>query len=212
MQTSPTRAPRRDAAENRTALLDAARLILNQDPDASLETIATAAGLSRRAVYGHFATRDDLVRALLDRGASGVVASLESVSHPDPTVRVALIASRLWHEVENIRVMALFAVRGPLKLHTAAHLAPVRLRVREAVEQGQADGTFRTDIPSDRLARLIEDSALSVLEESARSALAQREGHRLVMLTTLGTIGLGWREAAAVIDTHEELAWKDITR
>src|SRR4051812_36960171 len=106
MTISAPRTQRRDAAENRTALLDAARLVLNQDPDASLETIATAAGLSRRAVYGHFRTRDDLLPVLLKRGAATVVAGLENVPHPDRVVRLPLIASRLWAEVENIRVMA----------------------------------------------------------------------------------------------------------
>ena len=59
-----TRAPRSDAAKNRAALLDAARSELNRDPDASLDTIAAAAGLSRRAVYGHFPSRDALIAEL----------------------------------------------------------------------------------------------------------------------------------------------------
>jgi AcrR family transcriptional regulator len=209
MTISAPRTQRRDAAENRTALLDAARLVLNQDPDASLETIATAAGLSRRAVYGHFRTRDELLTVLLNRGAATVVAGLENVTHPDPVVRLALIASRLWAEVENIRVMALFAVRGPFKRQTAVHLAPLRARVRAAVIEGQESGAIRSDIEVERLARLIEDAALAVLEESARAPLAQRDGHHLVMLTTLGTIGLGWRDAQTIIDSHSELAWKD---
>lgn len=59
-----TRAPRRDAASNREALLDAARAILNRDPEASLDTIAAAAGLTRRAVYGHFPSRNTLLAEL----------------------------------------------------------------------------------------------------------------------------------------------------
>ena len=59
-----TRAPRSDAAKNRTALLDAARVELNRDPDASLDTIAAAARLSRRSVYGHFPSRDALIAEL----------------------------------------------------------------------------------------------------------------------------------------------------
>jgi AcrR family transcriptional regulator len=69
--TAPERAPRKDAAENREAILRAAALLLNDDPDASLEAIAAAAGLSRRALYGHFATRDDLLRELVVLGALG---------------------------------------------------------------------------------------------------------------------------------------------
>jgi AcrR family transcriptional regulator len=108
------RAPRKDAASNRQALLEAAVVALDRDPDASLETIATTAGLSRRAVYGHFATRDDLVREVLQRGARRIVESLAGITHADSRIHVALIGARLWAEVEQVRVMARVAVRGPL--------------------------------------------------------------------------------------------------
>ena len=102
--------PRRDALENRAALLAAARVALNRDPDATLDAIATEAGLSRRSVYGHFATRDELVRELVAAGAARVAGALTGVGHPDPLVRLALVAARMWAEVADIRVMALFAV------------------------------------------------------------------------------------------------------
>ncbi|MES2169657.1 MAG: helix-turn-helix domain-containing protein, partial [Actinomycetota bacterium] len=114
MTTTSTRAPRRDATENRGALLDAARALLNRDPSASLEAIAAEAGLSRRSVYGHFANRDDLLSELVTLGSQRVAGTLDGVSHPDPVVRLALIGARLWREVESVRVMAVIAVRGPL--------------------------------------------------------------------------------------------------
>jgi AcrR family transcriptional regulator len=206
--TTTTRAPRRDAAENREALIAAAKTVLNRDPSASLETIATAAGLSRRSVYGHFANRDDLLLELVTSGAKRVADALEGLTHPDPVVRLALIASRLWREVEAVRVMAVVAVRGPLAAHTTSALAPVRRGVREAIADGRAAGSMRQDLPVALLARLVEDTALSVLEESTQNPLASREGHDLVMLMTLGTVGFGWREARAVIDANTELQWK----
>jgi AcrR family transcriptional regulator len=205
---STTRAPRRDSTENRAALLAAARLVLNHDPDASLEAIAAAAGLSRRAVYGHFASRDDLLRELVTLGAHRVAASLATITHPDAVVRLALIASRLWHEVENMRVMAVFAVRGALKQHTDEALRPLRSIVLDAILEGRHAGTIRDDVAAERLARLIEDAMFAVLEEATHHPLAEEEGHRLVMLSTLGVIGLGWREAGAFVDSHAELDWK----
>jgi hypothetical protein len=142
-------------------------------------------------------------------GALRVATSLETVSHPDPLTRLALIASRLWHEVESVRVMAVVAVRGPLASHTGAALQSVRSSVREAIVDGRADGSMRQDVPVDRLARLVETCALGVLEESARHPLAAREGHRLVMLMTLSAVGLGWHDAGRFIDERPELAWRD---
>jgi AcrR family transcriptional regulator len=207
--TTTTRAPRRDAAENREALIAAAKTVLNRDPSASLETIAAAAGLSRRSVYGHFANRDDLLLELVTSGARRVADALEGLTHPDPVVRLALIASRLWREVEAVRVMAVVAVRGPLAAHTTSALAPVRRGVREAIVDGRAAGSMRQDLPVALLARLVEDTALSVLEESTQNPLPSREGHDLVMLMTLGTVGFGWREARAVIDANTELHWSE---
>jgi len=197
---------RSDALANREALLAAARVALNLDPDASLESIATLAGLSRRSLYGHFATRDELLRELISTGAARVASGVATVDHPDPLVRLALIASRLWHEVEDIRVMAVFAVRGPLKGLTATALAPLRARVAAAIAEGAANGSVRGDIPVDRLARLVEDAALSALAEASSSALPSAVAHRLVILLVLSTAGLSAADSATLIDTHPELA------
>jgi AcrR family transcriptional regulator len=204
---STTRAPRRDAAENRAALIAAAKAVLNRDPSASLEIIAAEAGLSRRSVYGHFVNRDELLLELVTSGARRVAGALDGLSHPDPLVRLALIASRLWQEIESVRMMAVIAIRGPLASHTAVALDPVRRIVREAITDGQRDGSMRIDLGRELLARLVEDTALLVLEESTEHPLPAREGHNLVMLMTLAVVGYGWRDAQHFIDSHHELDW-----
>ena len=200
-----TRVPRRDAADNRLALLAAARIVLNEDPESSLEAIATRAGLSRRAIYGHFANRDELLRELVTSGSARIAGALEGVTHSDPVVRLALIASHLWQEVADIRMMAILAVRGPLKVHTVDALRPLRTSVLAAIVEGQATGQVRTDIAAPRLAHLVEDSALAVLEESSEHPMAASEGHNLAILVVLGAIGFGWREANAFIESHSIL-------
>ena len=196
---------RRDAVENRAALLTAARAVLNRDPDASLEAIAAEAGLSRRSVYGHFPTRDDLLREVTALGAARITAALVGTADDDPVVELALIAARLWSEVDSIQVMAVFAVRGSLRGNIAEALAPLRAMVLFAVDRGQAAGGIRTDIDARRLARLVEDSLLSVFDESTRSTLTPAEGRRLVMLSVLSTLGLDWRSAGQLIDTTKAL-------
>ena len=56
---------RRDATANRAALLVAAQSVLARDPHASLDAIAQSAGLSRRALYGHFSDRESLLREVI---------------------------------------------------------------------------------------------------------------------------------------------------
>jgi len=72
----------------RTALLAAARAILEERgfPDLTMAAVAEHAGVTRRAVYLHFAGRADLIGALFDYVAEteGLGASLQRVrSAPD---------------------------------------------------------------------------------------------------------------------------------
>jgi AcrR family transcriptional regulator len=202
--TASARTPRRDATENRAALLAAARVVLNRDPDAGLDAIAAEAGLTRRAVYGHFANRDALLLELVVQGTSRVVDALVAVDHPQPLVRIALIASRMWHEVEAVRVMTLFAVRGPFQAQVAERLRPLRRHLSDTVREGARHGV-RTDIPADTLARLIEGAAIAVLDEAGRSRMAAAAARRLAMLAVLGMAGLDAAAANRLIDETPEL-------
>jgi AcrR family transcriptional regulator len=207
MPTSSTRAPRRDATANREAILAAAAVALNEDIDASLESIATRAGLSRRAVYGHFATRDELLIEVFTRGARRLAALLDPVSHPDPLVEIALFGATLWAEVEHVRVSAALAVRGPHRETVGTALDPARERLRDTVRRGMESGRIRTDLDRETVTRLIENAAVSVLDEATRARLTPEAGHRLVMLAGLGAAGMGWREADDLIETTPELAF-----
>lgn len=192
------RAPRRDATENRAALLEAAKSVLQQDPDASLETIATAAGLSRRAVYGHFPSREDLVRELVTAGAARIAAAMPSpadLAVLPPASRLAEIAVALWSEVSHVRSMARVAVRSPFIESVAAVFAPLRAQVREACALGIADGSMRDDVDAETLGRLVEGACITVLDEATRSGTSDEAGRRTVVLSALGTAGIDWRTA-----------------
>ncbi|WP_382308655.1 TetR/AcrR family transcriptional regulator [Herbiconiux sp. UC225_62] len=201
----PTRAPRRDAAENREAIVAAAATVFRRDPEASLDAVASEAGLSRRALYGHFGSRDELLAELLTRGAARISAALAGVHDSDPRIHLALIGAALWAEVQQVRVLAQLAVHGPLEKTVADALAPVRASVRRAARDGVEAGWFRPDVPVESLARLIEDAAIAVLDEAVRTDLSEPEGRRLVMAMGLSVAGLSWRDANALIEATPQL-------
>jgi serine phosphatase RsbU (regulator of sigma subunit) len=64
---------REDARRNRERILKAAGRLLAQSPSASLEDIATAAGVSRSTIYRHFPCRDDLLAASNEELRTGAV-------------------------------------------------------------------------------------------------------------------------------------------
>ncbi|WP_127794750.1 TetR/AcrR family transcriptional regulator [Agromyces sp. LHK192] len=197
------RAPRRDATANRESLLNAASAVLATAPDASLDAIARAAGLTRRSVYGHFANRDDLVLALIERGSARLNRTAGEAVHPDARIALALLAARLWDAVAHVRLLASMAVHDPYTAYAASALEPVRAGLRAIVARGALDRTLRSDLDADLVARLVEQAAIAVLDEADR--LDPPAGRRIVMLATLGAAGLSWEQAGTLVDRSPEL-------
>ncbi|GAT74662.1 TetR/AcrR family transcriptional regulator [Microbacterium hydrocarbonoxydans] len=197
-----TRAPRRDAVENRAGILDAARSTLANDPHASIDVIARSAGLSRRTLYGHFDDRDSLIRELISSGAQRFNAIAASVTDADSTLALARLAAVLWREAAHVQFAAALALDEAHVEHTAAALAPLRRTVAALVVRGQEDGSFRTDLEAPTLARLIEETARTAI---ARTDAASAGAANLAVRAVLSIAGLSWREADALLAAHPDI-------
>jgi AcrR family transcriptional regulator len=95
----------------RAALLDAARALLEENGPAALTMAATAerAGVSRRSVYLHFATRADLLVALFDHVSEveGLGDSLHPVlAESDPVAALDEFAAHLGRIRPRVRAVA----------------------------------------------------------------------------------------------------------
>ena len=201
--TIAPRRQRRDAAENRGGILPAAAQALAADPHASVDQIARAAGLSRRALYGHFDDRTALVHALISAGAARFNAIAQRVDDPDSRIALARLTSDLWREAAHVQVAAAIALDEAHVEETATALAPLRRVLAALVRRGQDDGELRQDMTAPTLARLIEESARTVVTRTdASSPLAASIAVRAV----LSIAGLGWREIDALLTAHPELA------
>lgn len=197
-----TRAPRRDAVENRAGILDAARTTLSTDPHASVDVIARSAGLSRRTLYGHFIDRDALIRELISSGAQRFNAIATSVDDPDARLALARLAARLWQEAAHVQVAAALALDEAHVEHTATALAPLRRTVAALARRGQEDGSFRTDLAAPTLARLIEEMARTVV---SRTDAATTGAANVAVRTVLSIAGLSWREADELLAAHPDI-------
>jgi TetR/AcrR family transcriptional regulator, mexCD-oprJ operon repressor len=140
------RALRSDSLRNRDAILEAAAECLTANPNASLADIAQAAGIARITLYGHFASRSDLLTELLHTTMARVEAELAVVDLSGDSWKAmeALLAAS-WRLVNSLSVL-----RGVVEqslpdadVH-GSHLDP-RERVEHLLERGRADGSFRSD-------------------------------------------------------------------
>jgi AcrR family transcriptional regulator len=98
MVQAPTRRARVRAATTEEIKQTARRLLVAQGPEAvSLRAIAREMGMTANAIYGYFATRDDLVTTLINDVctalADAVDAAWEATSADDPATRIRAWAS-----------------------------------------------------------------------------------------------------------------------
>ncbi len=204
---APARARRADAATNRVALVRAAQTVLARDPHASIDTIAREAGLSRRAVYGHFPDRDSLVRAVIAVAAERFNAIATSTLDIDPAIALATLAARLWAEAAQVQASASLAVDDDHVDETARSLGPLRERLRGIVDRGVADGAFRRDLPPALLARVIEEAARTALREL--TDIDDVDARDVAVRLVLSVAGLSWHEASDLLSTHPAVLEED---
>ncbi|GAA5084378.1 hypothetical protein GCM10025760_02200 [Microbacterium yannicii] len=196
------RRPRRDALENRAGILAAAIVALAHDPRASVDAIARQAGLSRRALYGHFDDRDALVRELVAQGATRFNAIADTIDDADARVALARLAAALWTEASHVQVLAAIALDEAHLEETATALAPLRRAVVRIVRDGQEAEVLRTDVTAPTLARLVEETARTVITRMDASSPTARD---LAVRAVLSIAGLSWREAATLLEANPDV-------
>lgn len=212
MVTQTTRAPRSDARANRESILAAARETLANDPRASIDVIARAAGLSRRALYGHFDDRAALVTELIATGAQRFNAIAEEPATADARLDLARLAARLWGAAEDVQLLAAVALDDEHVASTAAALAPVRRMLLEIVRQGQSAQTLRTDMDAETLARIIEEGARTFVTRAPAFTASVADARSIAVRAMLSIGGLSWRESEELLQAHPDLLSKETAR
>ncbi|WP_280427244.1 TetR/AcrR family transcriptional regulator, partial [Nocardia brasiliensis] len=86
------RAKRRaDAERSRADILAAATRLLADRPEVGLAAIAAAAGVTRQTVYAHFASREELLHAVIDHTTTRAIAAMDAADLDSGTATAALL-------------------------------------------------------------------------------------------------------------------------
>jgi AcrR family transcriptional regulator len=144
--SAPTVAQHR--ARQRAALLDAARLLLEEHgyPGLTFGALADRTGLARPTVYEYFASKDDLVVALCEREigrqAELVRSRLEGASSPRERV-AAFVRAQLDLAVEEPRLVAPPGAEVPVGAAARARIRELHRQLASTLSEALAgvDGT-----------------------------------------------------------------------
>ncbi|MBP6685907.1 MAG: TetR/AcrR family transcriptional regulator [Leucobacter sp.] len=194
-------ARRRDAAKNRETLLRAAQEALAEHPNASLDSIAQAAGLSRRALYGHFPDRDSLLREIVEVSAKRYREIADGAVHDDPRIALVYLAEGLWHAASTVRASVNISMNELYREDAAHALEPLRQRLSSLTRAGIDAGVFRADMSPDVLALLIEEAAKATLRDRRITAVDTAD---TAVKVVLSIAGLSWVEQAKLLGTETE--------
>jgi AcrR family transcriptional regulator len=196
-EISGQRRRRSDAERSATAVLDAAVRVLGRHPEATVEEVAAAAGVTRQTVYAHYPSRPLLVAAVIDRITADVVAALDAAIAGSDTVTEALLS---W-----LDVTWQLSDRYPLARHPSAAASgpadaerqhePVFARLEPLIRRGQSTGEIDDTVSAAWLVsatvalghaagaevaadRMTSDDAAATLRHSILRLFGPRTGQR----------------------------------
>jgi TetR/AcrR family transcriptional repressor of mexCD-oprJ operon len=152
-ETVTTDHRRATAERNVDAILDATERLLERHAQVNVSAVAAESALSRVTVYAHFATREKLLEAVVERAVNGASAALEA-AEPDsgpPLEALARLITVSWREIERHKSTARAAAEQLTpEVQRRTHMA-ARRQLRRLVERGRREGAFRRDLSADWL-------------------------------------------------------------
>ncbi|MEV4801270.1 TetR/AcrR family transcriptional regulator [Nonomuraea sp. NPDC049421] len=188
MSSSPARARRADARRSRAAILDAAIKLLDARPDASVDAIATAAGVTRQTVYAHFPSRQRLLTAVLDRLTEEAVAEMDAAdldTGPAADALLRLIDAGARAAGRHTKLMQhLSTLPVPPDEDQTRH-TPVGDRLRRIIERGRRTGEFDNHLPVDWLIAAVITLSHTAGEERTAGRLPAAEADEALRISLL---------------------------
>jgi AcrR family transcriptional regulator len=187
----PPRRRRSDARRSIDAILNAARVVLGERLDASMEDIATTAGVTRQTVYAHFPSRDALLAALVEAAAAEYTAMLDAagLDTAPPADALAKFLGAGWRFLGRYPLLlnAAPTARIPRPENDPHDVVPPRLE--QLIQRGQHTGDFDPSLPAAWLTAAIFGLQHTAAAQIANGRLTPDEAEALCLESTLRLCG-----------------------
>jgi len=177
----------RSMNETRDRILDVALDVLGENPDAGMGEIASAAGVVRRTVYGHFPSRLDLIRALTERAVTEMAAVLTEVeaSGAGADAAWAEFIARIWPVAHRYRVL-LALRRGEYGEAIHGLLGPVDELLADLVKRGQDSDVFAQHLPAGILSQVAYGAEFTIADSNRSNGTLGAGAATITSLLMLG--------------------------
>lgn len=182
--------------ETRDRILDVALDVLGDNPDAGMGDIASAAGVVRRTVYGHFPSRLDLVRTLTERAVTEIAAVLTEANASNAAADATWVEfiARVWPVAHRYRVL-LALRRGEYGEAIHSLLGPLDELLADLVKRGQDSDVFAQHLPAGILSQVAYGAVFAIATSDLSNATL---GARAATITSLLMLGVPETRAIAL--------------
>jgi len=181
---------RADAIANRRAILDAATNVLGESPQATLADIAAAANLSRRTIYLHFTSRDELILAAArDIGEHITARATATPDTGQPLLDLAQFVHANGSAVAKLRRLAGFTTVAGARQELSAATTTARERITALLQRAQECGDLDTRIPPRAGMHIIAAMQWGLFEAVSNNDLSPDEAAATAVRSVLGAVG-----------------------
>jgi TetR/AcrR family transcriptional regulator, mexCD-oprJ operon repressor len=182
---------RADARRNIELILNAAEACLARAPEASMGDIAAEAGLGRVTIYGHFASRQVLIEAVVRRMLAVANAALDEVDlSGDAAGALERLVHATWRLILRSGSLLVAAEKAlPAVTVRKAHAGGLEERVRSFIATSQASGAFRSDLSADWLMAVFAAIIHAAANEMDAGRLDAAEASTAITSTMLAALG-----------------------
>jgi len=150
------RATRSDAESNRARIIEIARAAFTSSPDATLQSIAKAAGVGQGTMYRHFPHREALLLTVYRNDVEALIASAPRLLEEHQPMD----ALRLWFDqlaaYGRIKQGAALAIEAATRADLGSdYFLPVIAALDQLLTAGKAAKQLRPDVDADEVLQLV---------------------------------------------------------